>query len=179
MPESATTLRRETSTPLLDELLDAPRSWLGCAEVHGPAASQGSKRLGRARGSGKPMLLDADPRLKSWRGQMQAGMLQTAPPAPLDAPVRVRISVDVPRPRTHYGTGRNAGVLKATAPSLPMSGRDLDKIARACLDAGTGIWWRDDSRVVTLEVNRTYQDRERVVVLAWEAAETPGEGRSE
>lgn len=166
------------STPLLDELLTAPRltappfvehglPWLGSAVVYGPAVSQGSKRLGRAHGSGKPMLLDADPRLKHWRSQMQTEMLKKAPPAPLDAPIWVRITVDVPRPRSHYGTGKNAGLLKSNAPEYPVSGRDLDKVARAVLDAGTGIFWRDDSRVIRLEVSRSYFEQERVSVLAW------------
>ena len=144
------------------------KRWEGTAIVLGPAVSQGSKNIGRARGSGRPLVYDADPRLKVWRSQMQGEMAQTAPETPVDGPCKVGIQVWVLRPRSHYGTGKNADRLKESAPPFPRSGRDLDKCARAVLDAGSGIWWRDDAQVAELHVLRFYARQEQVQVWATE-----------
>lgn len=77
---------------------------------------------------------------------------------PMTEPVRVDVLFLVERPAGHYGTGRNAGVLKPNAPSYPSTKPDVDKLARAILDGLTdaGVW-RDDSQVVTLHARKRYQ----------------------
>ncbi len=131
--------------------------WSGCAVVYGPAASQGSKRIGRAGKSGKSILIDTDKRLKPWRSELIAAMQDCLPEKPLDEAVWVRICISVPRPRAHFGTGRNADLLKPNVPVLPATGRDVDKVARACFDAGTAAgWWRDDSRIACVQITRVY-----------------------
>jgi Holliday junction resolvase RusA-like endonuclease len=66
-------------------------------------------------------------------------------------PVAAELTFIFPRPKNHYGTGRNAGVLKPDAAYYKTSAPDLDKLIRATLDAITvaGIW-RDDAQVVML-----------------------------
>lgn len=140
--------------------------WHGSAVVYGPPASQGSKRIGRAGKAGKAILIENDRALPGWRCQMQDEMRKTAPPAPLDQPVAVRLTVYVRRPRAHY---RANGSLKPGAPEYAGAGKDLDKTARATGDAGTGIWWRDDARIARWEIVRRYvgmTDGERTVVQA-------------
>jgi Holliday junction resolvase RusA-like endonuclease len=57
-----------------------------------------------------------------------------------------------PRPKSHYGTGRNAGKLKATAPTHNDGKPDRDNLDKAILDAMTGIgFMRDDKQVVAGE----------------------------
>lgn len=140
------------------------------ATVYGAAESQGSKRIGRAS-SGKPIILDASPRTRSWRQELSLEMQRDRPPTPLLGPVVVGITVFVPRPQSHYGTGRNAGVLKANAPEFPAAGKDLDKVARACLDAAKSIWWRDDRQVCQLCIVRVYGEAERLTMVM-----SPAEG---
>jgi Holliday junction resolvase RusA-like endonuclease len=142
--------------------------WKGAALVYGEAQTQGSKRIGRVKGTGRPIVLDDNPRLKSWRGQMQEAMEETAPPQPIDGPVGCSLTVAVLRPKSHFGTGKNAKALKDSAPAVPSCGKDLDKIARAVGDAGSGLWWRDDSRIVYWEIRRVYSEREFTSVGAWE-----------
>lgn len=75
------------------------------------------------------------------------------------------------RPLAHYVARRRERGLRADAPRLPVAGRDLDKVARACLDACTqACWWRDDSQVAWLLVARFYADGrgECVRISAWE-----------
>lgn len=65
----------------------------------------------------------------------------------LDGPVAVELLFLIPRPKTvvrQYPTGRYEG--------------DLDKHARAILDAMTGIVYKDDSQVVDMPVKKRYTD---------------------
>lgn len=142
------------------------------ATIYGQARPQGSPRalIGK---SGRAFVTE-DTRgnrgYRSWRQQVSREMLEDAPKEAINGPVSVTLRVYVPRPQGHYRTGKNAGKLKENAPILPMTGIDLDKIQRAIGDAGTGIWWRDDSRIVEWsEVRRLYAEdgRERVEVEAW------------
>lgn len=75
------------------------------------------------------------------------------------APVHVVVTFTFARPSAHYGTGRNAGTLKLSAPPCPSSHAigDLDKLVRACFDALTdaGIW-KDDSQVVSLIARKLF-----------------------
>lgn len=60
------------------------------------------------------------------------------------------------RPATHYGTGRNAGRLKASAPVFITKRPDLDKLVRSVLDALTGVIWHDDAQVVSITTAKDY-----------------------
>lgn len=150
-------------------------SWEGRVVKRGTPQAQGSKRIGRANGTGKPIVLEANRGLRPWRDDLAALMCRCRPPQALTEPVSVSIHVYLRRPKSHYGTGRNAGVLKATAPVYATCKPDGDKVARAVFDAGTGIWWRDDSVIARHAVLKCYDDGqgERVEVWAWPvAAET-------
>lgn len=71
-----------------------------------------------------------------------------------------------PRPKSHYGSGKNAEVLKESAPLWKTSAPDLDKLTRAVLDALTqaGLL-RDDAIVCELHATKTYGDRPGVEVV--------------
>jgi Holliday junction resolvase RusA-like endonuclease len=63
----------------------------------------------------------------------------------------------VKRPAGHYGTGRNAGILKANAPKWPEWNQDLDnyeKFAMDCLNHCNV--WEDDCHVVGLNSKKRY-----------------------
>lgn len=144
------------------------------ATVYGEAESQGSKRIGRTK-AGKPIVLDASPRTRSWRQELSREMQRDRPLSPLEGPVVVGIVVFVQRPQSHYGTGRNAGNLKPNAPEHPASGKDLDKVARACLDAAKSIWWKDDRQVCQLSIARVYGAPERVTISVSPVGRTTNE----
>lgn len=155
----------------LAELTPQP-AWLGSACVWGPAQTQGSKR-GFVHPQLKRVVIvdDNDKALKSWRQEIVDGMQRTKPPRALDCSVAVSIAIYVPRPRTHYRTN---GELKPNAAKVPPAGRDIDKIARAILDAGQiACWWVNDARVSDLHMRRRYDDGigERTWVWAWQVGE--------
>jgi Holliday junction resolvase RusA-like endonuclease len=56
---------------------------------------------------------------------------------PLAGPVAVRVVATFPRPKAHYGTGRNAGVLKDWAPIWHAQAPDNDKCLRLVGDSLT------------------------------------------
>jgi Holliday junction resolvase RusA-like endonuclease len=66
----------------------------------------------------------------------------------------------LPRPATHYGKGRNAEVIKVSAPRFPI-GRppgspDIDNLVKI-IDALNGLAWEDDSQIIRLcEVSKVY-----------------------
>ncbi len=71
------------------------------------------------------------------------------------------------RPQGHYGSGRNAGRLRAGAPKLPTPRPDALKLARAVEDALTGILYADDAAVCELAVAKTYGREPGVRIQAW------------
>jgi Holliday junction resolvase RusA-like endonuclease len=66
-------------------------------------------------------------------------------------PVHVDIVFIFGRPKHHYRTGRNAHLLRDTAPTLHTHKPDVDKLLRSTFDALTtaGVW-KDDAQVAGL-----------------------------
>lgn len=128
--------------------------------VIGIPVPQGSKVANRHA----PGVRDSNAtKLKPWRADV-AGTVQDAARAAgwntLDAPAQVDITFYMPRLKGHFGTGRNAGVLKPSAPSYVTAKPDIDKLARAILDALTdAAVLRDDSRVARLVTEKRYADQ--------------------
>lgn len=69
--------------------------------------------------------------------------------------VAVSATFDLVRPKCHRS---KSGKVKPSAPALPTTKPDVDKLARALLDALTGIAWVDDAQVVRLDVRKRYGD---------------------
>jgi Holliday junction resolvase RusA-like endonuclease len=146
-------------------------------DVLGTPAPQGSKRAFAVRKGGVPtgrvaVVEQQDKRIKSWRqavveaarAQVPEGSWFTAPDAHGN-PVGLLLSVTfyVARPRSHYRTGRNADVLKPSAPLFPARMPDLSKLVRATEDALTdaGIW-ADDGQIVTTESAKRWAEGRRL-----------------
>ena len=127
-------------------------------EVVGTPATQGSKveQVIRNR-NGQPIIKDGralttiredNPRLAGWRQEV-AQMARAAYSGPLlIGAVAVTMTFYRPRPKSHFGTGRNEGRLKESAEEYPITRPDLLKLARAVEDSCTGVLWVDDSQVV-------------------------------
>ena len=122
--------------------------------VYGAPVPQGSKRL--LRGNIVDM---AKPELRSYRQDLHVTALQAMEGAsPFLEPVSVRIMFSIPRPKSHYGTGRNSHIQKPNLPIAPAKTPDIDKLARAVLDALTGAAFRDDAQVVGLTLSKVWAD---------------------
>jgi Holliday junction resolvase RusA-like endonuclease len=125
--------------------------------VHGIPAPQGSKRhVGNGR------MVESSKAVGPWREavrqEAQAALVGTADGWDI-SPLIVYVVFVLPRPKGHYGTGRNAGQVKPSAPKYPAGRPDLDKLERAVLDGLTaGGVWRDDSQVAFLMAGKVYAD---------------------
>jgi Holliday junction resolvase RusA-like endonuclease len=107
--------------------------------------------------------------LSAWRDRIAAAVREVrgADALPLTGPVAVALAFDLARPRGHYGTGRNADTLRASAPVAPTRAPDIDKLTRAVLDALTGPLYVDDGQVVALVIAKHYGSPQGCAV-GWE-----------
>lgn len=66
-------------------------------------------------------------------------------------PVRLVVEFVFPRPKSHFGTGRNAHLVKASAARFPAKNLgDLDNLTKLVKDALNGIAYDDDSQIVQM-----------------------------
>jgi len=90
---------------------------------------------------------------------------QHAPEKPFDCPLRVDMQFFFPRPKNHYGTGKNSQVLKPTAPNFHISRPDIDNCQKFVLDALNGVFWKDDSVVCESKIKKLYSNRPRTEIV--------------
>lgn len=105
--------------------------------VPGVPAPQGSKRH-----VGRGILIESSKAVGPWRERVALAAHGHAEQL-LTGPVRVRLGFVLPRPKS----ARKSTTITTKRP-------DVDKLARACLDAITGVVIRDDSQVVDLHATK-------------------------
>ncbi len=88
-----------------------------------------------------------------------------APDKPIDEPIALTVLFFLSRPKGHYGTGKNTGQLKSSAPLWAAKRPDLDNLTKFILDSLNGVFWRDDSVICTLAVFKRYDKKPRTEVL--------------
>lgn len=123
--------------------------------VHGTPAPQGSKRA-IVRGGRAALIESSHDRVKSWRqAVVDAALAEDCPQ--LAGPAEVAVTFRLKRPKGHYRTGRNAHLLRDSAPAYPHGMPDLDKLLRSTMDALTAAGvWGDDAQVVAVTAAKTY-----------------------
>lgn len=113
--------------------------------VRGMPAPQGSKSFKGVSNGGRAILAESSKKVKPWRQDVKYAAedyRQRTGHLPIDAPVVVRMTFTLPKPKSAPKTRR----------TYPMRTPDLSKLARSTEDALTdaGIW-TDDARVVAYE----------------------------
>jgi Holliday junction resolvase RusA-like endonuclease len=88
---------------------------------------------------------------------------------PLEGPLWVEMIFCLPRPKGHFGSGRNAGTLKASAPRYPTSKPDLDNLEKFAMDCCNGVAWKDDAQVVRSSSAKVFGDNPATVIQVKEA----------
>jgi Holliday junction resolvase RusA-like endonuclease len=116
--------------------------------VYGTPGPQGSKtNYGRGR------TVESSAKVKPWREAVKAAAREAMGDQwqMLTGPVWLTLYVGYSRPASHFGTGRNGGRIKPSAPRDKATAPDLSKIIRSTEDALTeaGIW-RDDRLVISV-----------------------------
>ena len=64
----------------------------------------------------------------------------------------------MPRPKGHYGTGKNAGKVKASSPIFHTVKPDLDKLERGVGDGIAQICYGDDAVIVRMTGCKFYSE---------------------
>lgn len=136
--------------------------------VVGKAKTAGSKVAFRSKNSGRIIVKDAADNT-SWRSEvtfaaaraMEANGLRE----PLLGPIGVEFNFYRPRGKGHFGTGRNANVVKPSAPAFPTVAPDVLKLSRLVEDAMSGIVYRDDAQIVDEMLRKRFGDVERVEIV--------------
>ena len=128
--------------------------------VEGTPGPQGSKRAFINHTTGRPVLMESSAKVKPWRAAVKAAYLEAVrcdPQDPIAGPVEFVVTYYFKRPKSHYGTGRNAQTLKADAPYYVAVKPDTDKLDRATLDALTEAGaYGDDAQVVRIHAMKIY-----------------------
>lgn len=148
--------------------------------VFGQPATQGSKQAQLIRRKGGEIVLDRNgrpltrvrednPRTAEWRQQVAAAARAAYDGPLLTEAVSLTCVFVRPRPKSHFGTGRNAAHVKPGSPAHPTTKPDTLKLARAVEDSLTGVVWQDDSQVcrhrLVKEWGRIFEVRVEVEVL--------------
>lgn len=93
---------------------------------------------------------------------------------PRGCPVAIAMTFYKERGVGHYGTGRNAGIVKASAPACPAVLPDVDKMMRSALDALTGVVYEDDGQVIGGPIWKAYGSPARLDLQIWVMPRTVG-----
>lgn len=136
--------------------------------VYGLPVPQGSKSAINVRG--RPVVVEnSRATLRPWRAAIAAEAAAHLD-GPLEGPIGLRVVFTMQRPKAHYRTGVHAGELRDTAPTFHSTRPDADKLARAVLDALTGVAFRDDGQVAELAIVKRFGSKPGATFELWAAS---------
>lgn len=139
--------------------------------VLGVARPAGSKRAFAHPHTGKIIVTDqSGAKGKTWRADVREAASE-AVETPLRGAVGVEILFYRARPKGQYGSGRNAAIVKESAPAHPTVMPDVDKLSRGVLDAMTGVCYLDDAQIVDKAVHKRYAQTDRTIIRIYETPE--------
>lgn len=148
--------------------------------VPGKPVTQGSHRpfTYRRKDGGIGAGVDNDnKRTRPWKSAVASAALFALAGEPKfsEQALEVRAVFGLERPKGHYRTGRNSHLVRSSAPELPSTQPDLDKLQRAVGDALEGIVYEGDSRIVRWDPVKIYVPRGMVTGVAIRVAPIGGE----
>ena len=82
--------------------------------------------------------------------------LAFCPVEPLTGAIEVELEFIMPRPKSHFGTGRNDGRLKPSVPTHHLHTPDLDNLVKFVLDAMNGKFYVDDAQIISIACKKTF-----------------------
>lgn len=133
--------------------------------VHGVAQPKGSTRAFVPKGWTRPIITSSNKNLKGWeqtiRAELQVVMATTdraTLAAIFESPVAVGLRFHLPRPKS-----------KPKA-KYPTTKPDVDKLARAAIDALSGVAFKDDNQVVAVQARKVYADgaaKVEIIIDSW------------
>ena len=95
-----------------------------------------------------------DPNAQAKEASIQKAQMSNE--AVLTGALIVDMLFEFPRPAGHFGTGKNAGTLKSSAPVYCCNTKDLDNIAKFYCDSFNCIAYEDDRQIVSLTCHKKW-----------------------
>jgi len=145
--------------------------------VPGQARPAGSKSAFKHPRTGKIIVTHQNPATKQWMDSVKwHAMKHVGRMCLLTDAICLKLTFLRQRPKGHYGSGRNEGKMKSSAPLHNTKVPDLTKLTRCVEDALTGIIWKDDSQVIAQRTNKRYcrEDEKPGVFITVETIEQKG-----
>jgi Holliday junction resolvase RusA-like endonuclease len=125
--------------------------------VLGKPQPAGSKKGFKHPITGRVIITDDNSKAGPWK--QQVGWAAAGQVAELwTGALELTVVFHIARPKGHYRSGKNAHLLRDSAPRYPVVKPDATKLLRAVEDALTGVLWRDDAQIVDQHVWKRYVD---------------------
>ena len=80
------------------------------------------------------------------------------PGQPFEQAVRFIIVFYMPRPKSHYRTGKYSKLLKSNHPTYHVFKPDIDNLVKMIADIMNGKFYKDDSQIAQLKAEKLYCD---------------------
>ena len=128
-------------------------------EVHGkPKALKRHRSFqkGEFKGTYDPSVED--------KGDFLSKAMQNKPIVPFDEAIFVKMTFYFPRPKAHFRTGKNAHILKESAPVNHTSTPDADNLTKFVCDSLNEVFWKDDKIISELSVSKVYDTVPRIKI---------------
>jgi Holliday junction resolvase RusA-like endonuclease len=104
-----------------------------------------------------------NPQSEQERGVVWEIKRQIADFTPTEKPLILSLEAFFPRPKSHYGTGRNSGVVKQSAPKLHVKKPDIDNLCKFYMDCMNKVVYKDDCQVVGIaDSSKKWIDQDEV-----------------
>ncbi len=150
--------------------------------VYGNPEPRGSKTAGIGKG-GRRFMRDSNPKSYPWMRDVAQAAALAMFKVHIDSslfrgPLRVDVDFYLPRPKGHFGTGKNAGKVKASAPSRPIVAPDKGKLERGTLDALEGIVYANDAQVVEGDSRKFYGEPARCEIRVYSLPDRLDDGET-
>jgi Holliday junction resolvase RusA-like endonuclease len=100
--------------------------------------------------TGKTVVIPANTKKQRlWMSDIKAEASKVYDSPLVTGAIELNVRFFMPRPKSHYGTGKNTNKLKPSAPKFHLQKPDKTKMLRAVEDALTGVIWNDDCQVIS------------------------------
>lgn len=132
--------------------------------IYMKAEPQGSSKAFVIPGTNRASVTSANPKMKPFRSEVtrmaMATMSEAGHDEPMfDKPSAVQVAIQ-------FNFLKPASVPKSRI--RPVVKPDIDKLVRAVLDALTGVAFRDDAQVVSVNASKFYDNKESVTVTVYD-----------
>ena len=96
-----------------------------------------------------------DPNTKD-KNIFKAKMLEFRPKTPIEGTISLSLIFTMPRPKSHYKTGKNKNVLKDNAPFYHTIKPDVDNLIKMVADCMNGVFFEDDKQIAYVTALKIY-----------------------